>query len=277
MARRAYRDCSPQPWPRAAGVPRGRVPMISQLIALRRYLAGFWAFLVYALTHLRVLGIPPVRLVFERQIYFTGIEGLVLVSGIGLLTGAVFALTATALLGAGELSMRTLVLVQLGELGPLIAAIIIIARSSVAIAAELALMQARDETTHLRLMRIPPMDYLVVPRIAAVTLSVFALTIYFQAVAITGGLATSSLFQRIAFLEQFSRFFGAVSIADILFAGAKSLCFGMAIASISCFHGLDVGRSATAVPVATVRAVVKSLIAVFLIDGMFAYVRYVAF
>ena len=79
------------------------------------------------------------------------------------------------------------------------------------------------------------------------------------------------------FLEQLGRFFSAVSIADILFAGAKSLCFGLAIACISCFHGLNVGRSATAVPLATVRAVVQSLIAVFLIDGVFGYVRYVAF
>lgn len=251
--------------------------MIGQFIALRRYLTGFWALLIYAAGHLRVLRIPPVRIVFERQLYFTGIEGLVLVAGIGLLTGAVFSMTVTALLGAGDLSMHTLVLVQVGELGPMVAAIIIIARSSVAIAAELALMHNRDETTHLWLMRIPPLDYLVVPRIAAVTLSVFALTTYFQAVAISGGLATSSLFQQVPFLEQLGRFFSAVSVADILVAGAKSLCFGLAISCISCFHGLNVGRSTTAVPVATVRAVVQSLIAVFLIDGVFAYVRYVAF
>jgi phospholipid/cholesterol/gamma-HCH transport system permease protein len=250
--------------------------MISHLAALQRYLAGFWAFLIYAMTHLRVLRIRPVRTVFERQLYFTGIQALVLVATMGLLTGTVFAMMATAILGTGELSMRTLVLVQLGELGPMVAAIIIIARSSVAIAAELALMQTRDETAHLRLMGIPPLDYLVVPRIAAVTLSVFALTAYFQAVAIAGGLASSALFQQVTFLEQLGRFFGALSIEDILVAAAKSLCFGLAISCISCFHGLDVGRTATAVPIATVRAVVQSLIAVFLIDGMAAYVRYAA-
>jgi len=250
--------------------------VISHLIALRRYLAGFWAFLIYAMTHLRVLRIRPIRTVFERQLYFTGIEALALVATMGLLTGAVFAMMAIEILGTGELSMRALVLVQLGELGPMVAATIIIARSSVAIAAELALMHTRGETTHLRLMRIPPLDYLVVPRIAALTLSVFALTAYFQTVAIAGGLATTSLFQQVTFLEQLRDFVAALSIADILVAAAKSLCFGLAIACISCFHGLDVGKSATAVPAATVRSVVQSLIAVFLIDGVFAYVRYVA-
>jgi len=251
--------------------------VIGRFNTLTRYLAGFWAFLVYALTHLRALSVAPVRTVFDRQLYFTGMEGLVLVTTMGLLSGAVFSMLATAILGTGELSMRTLVLVQLGELGPMVAAIIIIARSSVAIAAELALMHTRDETAYLRLMRIPPLDYLVVPRIAAVTLSVFALTAYFQTAAIAGGLATSALFQQVTFLEQLGSFFGILSIEDILVAAAKSLCFGLAIACISCFHGLDVGNSATAVPVATVRAVVQSLIAVFLIDGAFAYVRYAAF
>jgi phospholipid/cholesterol/gamma-HCH transport system permease protein len=248
--------------------------MTAHLAALQRYLAGFWIFLLYAATHLRALRIQPVRAVFERQLYFTGIEGLVLVSAIGLLTGALFAMTAIAMLGAGELSMHALVFVQVGELGPMIAAIVIIARSSVAVAAELALMHTRGETAHLRLMRIPPLDYLVVPRIAAVTLSVFALTVYFQAVAVAGGLATSALFQQVRFLEEMGRFFSTVAMADIFVAAAKSLGFGLAISTISCFHGLDVGRSATAIPIAAVRAVVQSLIAVFVIDGVFAYVRY---
>ena len=250
--------------------------MIDRFAAMHRYLTGCWAFLVYSATHLRVLSVVPIRTVFERQLYFTGMEGLLLVATMGLLTGTVFAMMATAILGTGELSMRVLVLVQLGELGPMVAAIIIIARSSVAIAAELALMHTRGETAHLRVMRIPPLDYLVVPRIAAVTLSVFALTAYFQTAAIAGGLATSALFQQVTFLQQLWRFFAAVSIADIMIAAAKSLCFGLAISGISCFHGLDVGKAATAVPIAAVRAVVQSLIAVFVIDGAFAYLRYAA-
>ena len=38
-------------------------------------LSGYWAFFAYTVTHLRVLGIGPVRTVFHRQLYFTGIEG----------------------------------------------------------------------------------------------------------------------------------------------------------------------------------------------------------
>jgi phospholipid/cholesterol/gamma-HCH transport system permease protein len=188
--------------------------------------------------------------------------------------GATFTIMATSMLGVNQLSMRTMVLVQVGELGPMAAAIIVIARSGVAMAAELALMQTRDETAYLCLMRIPPLDYLVVPRVAAVTLSLFALTVYFQTVAVAGGLATSALFQNATFVEQLGRFFSAVTMPDVFVAAGKSVLFGLAIATISCFHGLDVGTSATAIPIATVRAVVQGLIAVFVIDGAVAYARY---
>ena len=242
-----------------------------------RNLSGYWAFLVYTILHLRVLSIAPVRSIFRRQIYFSGMEGLKLVVALGLLAGAAVATQATALLGNDDLSVKGLVWVLVGELGPLLAAIIVIARSSVAIAAELSLMQIRDETAHLSMMHIPPLDYLVVPRIAALTLSVVVLTIYFQAVAVTGGIAVSAMFQNVSFSAQVGRFHELIATADLVVAGLKSLCFGLAIATISCFHGLDVGKSMTAIPVAAMRAVVQSLLFVLVLDALFAWIRYVAF
>jgi phospholipid/cholesterol/gamma-HCH transport system permease protein len=242
-----------------------------------RNLAGYWAFLAYTIMHLRVLSIAPVRTIFRRQIYFSGIESLKLVVTVGLLAGAAVATEATALLGADELSVKGLVWVLVGELGPLLAAIIIIARSSVAIAAELSLMHIRDETTHLAMMHIPPLDYLVVPRIAALTVSAVVLTVYFQAVAVLGGIAVSAIFQNVSFAAQVGRFLQLITTADLAVAGVKSLCFGVAIATISCFHGLDVGKSMTAIPVAATRAVVQSLLFVLVLDAAFGWARYAAF
>src|SRR5258708_30061391 len=147
-------------------------------------LAGYWAFFIYAITHLRVLAIRPVRAVFHRQLYFTGVQGGYLVGLLGLLVGALAVTQTTALVGANsELTVRVLVWTVVGELGPLLAAIIIVARSAVAIASELAVMEARAETDGLAAMSIRSMDYLVVPRMAALTLSIVALTPYFPPVA----------------------------------------------------------------------------------------------
>ena len=87
---------------------------------LAAQLGGYWAFLVYALTHLGVLRIAPVRAVFERQLYFTGIQGASLVALLGLLAGALTVTQATALLGgSSEITVRVLVWTVVGELGPL--------------------------------------------------------------------------------------------------------------------------------------------------------------
>lgn len=52
---------------------------------------------------------------------------------------------------------------------------------------------------------------------------------------------------------------------------AKSFCFGASIAAISCFHGLTVEQAITEVPKAAIKAVMRSLLAVFAIDAVFAY------
>src|SRR5258708_32017334 len=110
-------------------------------------LAGYWAFLVYALTHLRVLAIGPVREVFHRQLYFTGMQGAYLVALLGLLAGTLAVTQTTALVGgSSELTVRVLVWTGVGELGPLLPAIIIVARSAAAIATDPALRETRRET-----------------------------------------------------------------------------------------------------------------------------------
>ena len=239
--------------------------------------AGYWAFIVYTVSNLRVLTITPVRSVFERQLYFTGTESVYLVVLLGLLAGAAIATQTTSIVGGNsELTVRVMVWTVVRELGPLLAAIIIIARSSVAISTELAGMEVRGETDALKEMRIPPMDYLVVPRISALTLSAVALTIYFETVAVVGGLAVSAVFQNVSFLTQLGRFFEVIGASDIILPAAKSLCFGIAIAAISCYQGMTVSKSVTAIPVAALHAVIRSLISVFVIDALFAWLGYIS-
>lgn len=243
---------------------------------LWRNFAGYSSFLAYALSHVRALAIAPVRTVFQRQLYFTGIEGVGLVALLALLSGALVVTQTTSVVGANsELTVKMLVWAVVGELGPLLAAIIVIARSSVAVATELAIMETRNETRALAAMHIAPMDYLVVPRVCALTLSLVVLTVYFQAIAVAGGLALSALFQNVSFLAQLGRFLDVISLLDIAVAFAKSVCFGLAVAAISCFHGLSAGRTFNAVPVAATRAVIQSLLFIFVIDALIGYLRYV--
>jgi len=243
---------------------------------LWRELNGYTALASHALRRLRVLGVAPVRLVFLRQVYYTGIEALGTISLIALLTGALVITQIISLMGANpELVLRVLVWVIVRELGPLFAAILIIARSSPAIATELALMKTHHEIAHLRDMGIPANDYLVVPRIAGVVLSVMALTFYFQVIAILGGMAAAAVYRHDSFIELLGDFIEVVSLAELAGTVVKSFFFGFSIATISCFHGLAVGHAITDVPKAAIKAVMRSLMAVFAIDVVIAYASFV--
>jgi phospholipid/cholesterol/gamma-HCH transport system permease protein len=237
-----------------------------------RHLAGYYSLLAHSFRQFRVLRIAPVRLVFLRQVYFTGIEALGIVSLIALLSGALVITQAIALVGANsETVLRVLVWVVVRELGPLFAAILVVARSAPAIATELALMKTHQELEHLQQMGIAPQDYLIVPRIAGATLSVMALSFYFQIVAILGGMGVSAFYQQVAFVDLLDQFLEVVRPLDLIGTVAKSFFFGLAIAAISCFHGLTVEKAITEVPRAAIRAVMRNLVAVFLIDAVFAY------
>jgi phospholipid/cholesterol/gamma-HCH transport system permease protein len=239
---------------------------------MRQTTVGCLQLLWYTFTHLHVLRITPVNAVFHRQIFFTGVEALRIVAMFGLLSGALVITQITSLVGGdSELTVKILIWTVVREVGPLFAAIIIIARSSSAIASELALMKTHQEMTSLSRMGISPQDYLLVPRVAGVTLAVLALTIYFQVVAIGGGLAISAMFQNVSYMEQVGRFLQTVTLSEFVVVGIKGGLFGMAISTISCYNGMQALPSMTEVPKVAIKAVLQSLLFVFTLDALIAY------
>jgi phospholipid/cholesterol/gamma-HCH transport system permease protein len=161
------------------------------------------------------------------------------------------------------------------ELGPLLAAMIIIGRSCPAIASELALMKVRGELDSLKHMGISPLDYLIVPRVLGVSLALAVLTLLFELVATIGGLGFSAMFQNVSFVNQIGRFLLVVNPFEFLGSGVKGFVFGMLISSISCFHGMSVGTSVTEVPQAVIKAVTRSMVAVFVFDLLLSAPRYI--
>lgn len=249
-----------------------RFVAVLKMAQVRQALAGVFQLLWYVATHLRVLAIAPVNAVFYRQIFFTGVEALGIVAVFGLLSGTLVITQITSLVGGNsELTVKILIWTVVREVGPLFAAIIIIARSSAAIASELALMKTRGEMTSLDRMGIPPNDYLLVPRVAGVTLAVLALTIYFQVVAIGGGLAVSAMFQNVSYMEQVGRFLQTVKVSEFAVVAFKGTLFGLAISTISCYNGMQAQPSVTEVPKVAIKAVLQSLLFVFTLDALIAW------
>lgn len=236
------------------------------------YLQGLLGLLRHVLANLSVLAIPPVRLVFLKQIYFTGVEALGAVSFIAVLSGIVITTQVTSLVGVNAtLTAKVMLWTVVRELGPLLTAIIIIARSSSAAASELAAMKVHGELNALRQMGIEPLDYLIVPRVAGITLSVMAVTFYFQMISIISGIGFAALTHGIPFVGTIASVASLLGPGEVAASLFKTLTFGLVISTTSCYYGLRAPLSATAIPQAATAAVMRNLLTVFFLGGLITY------
>ncbi len=246
-------------------------------VAAFLYWGGFFALLRYALAHWRVLALAPVRGVFQRQIYFTGLQAMGAVSMIAVIAGAVITTQITSFVGTANpgVTARVLLWTLVRELGPLLSAIVVIARSSAATTSELAAMRIRGELDNLKRLGIEPLDYLIVPRIAGITIAVVAVTFYFQAIAVVSGLGFASFVRDFSFMRGLESVMALLDLAEVSVSFLKALIFGLVISITSCLYGLRVKPSVTDIPRAVTRAVLQNVLMLFLLDAVITYVFFV--
>ena len=223
---------------------------------------------------------PPFRVVgrvVARQVFFTGNQALILTGLIAFLLGEIVviqSITRLPVLGAAGFVGDLLVIAVMRELGPLITAVIVIGRSGTAMATELATMRLRGEVDDLDTMGIDPVLYLFLPRLAGAVISIFALIVYFDLIAVVGGYAALTLHTMTPMGTYLRTVFDALAPRDIALVPAKALAFGSLFALVSCHMGLSVGASPTEIPRAATRAVVASLLGIFLVDSVIAFAVY---
>src|SRR5579859_3163259 len=189
-----------------------------------------------------------------RQIYFSGASATATVVVRGAFIGTlIIAYVIEVLEADAALAVKMLLWVVLREIGPLIAAVLVIQRSGTAVATELALMKISGEVASLRHMRIDPYDHLVVPRVIGIAVANAVLTLYVQLIAVGGALLLSPLIIDTSLGEMSSSFFLLASPLDLVYSIIKSLLFGGAIAVVACYNGLNPpGGSINAVPKAAI-------------------------
>ncbi len=211
----------------------------------------------------------PVFRVYLKQVYFTGLEALTIIVFLFLLIGIVTIAQIIGLAGVGSAALtgRVLVCIVVREIGPLLTAVIVIARSGTAIAAELAAMKIAGELDVLESLGVPAAQYLIMPRVFGVTTAFLVLTLYAEVVSIVGGFLTASLVWNVSF-EQFSPgILALLTPGQIGISFLKSVCFGLFVSAACCLQGLSVGESATQIPQAATKGVMHSLFLVFLLDA----------
>lgn len=208
----------------------------------------------------------PVRRVLERQLYFTGAESVALVILIGIALGAIVVAQLHYTFGqSGANTLRLLAQLLFSELAPLVTALIVIARSSSAMASELASMQVHREIWMLRQFGVSPLHYLVFPRVAGTVIASVFLALYLAVAALlTAAVMTAGPNA----WDELLQMGDALPLQRVLGGLAKSALFGSVIALMACRAGFRAGLAMTDIPRAASRAVVRSLVLVFVLDAL---------
>jgi len=205
-----------------------------------------------------------------------GADGVGITALLGFLIGVILAFQSVIAMGqfGAEIYVADLVTIVLfRELGPLITAFILASRSSSAFAAELGTMKVNEEIDALTTMGIDPVRFLVFPRLIAGTAVLPLLTMFNVLLGLIGCALVMVLigFTPAIVAEQI---YQAANLTDLIGGLVKTLVFGALIAGIGCLRGLQTGTGASAVGDSTTRAVVASIVAIVVVDGVFAVVYY---
>ena len=229
----------------------------------------FWQSLRFAL---RINPFSPRRLRWKRvtaQMAEIGVRSLPVLCLVAGATGMIMALQSGAELrkfGAMEAVINLVGTSMTRELGPLIAAIVVIGRSGSAISAEVATMVVTEEVDALRAMALDPLDFVLAPKYVAMLVMMPCLTVagVFSGILAGGVFVYFSL--GMTLLMYFRRTAAILLLRDIVSGLVKAVVFGSIIVHVGCLEGFRVRGGPEEVGRATTDAVVKSIFLVILAD-----------
>lgn len=211
-------------------------------------------------------------LAFQRAAF----DGLPVTIGVGFLLGVILAFQCAAALQmfAVEVYVSDMLAIALfRELGPIITAIILAGRTGSAFAAEIGTMKVNEELDALTTMGLPPVRFLVLPRVAAALFAMPILTIFAELSGLIGGaivLETMNIPNTVYWAHVVS----TSNVFMIVFGLAKGMFFGMLVGLIGCSAGMRTRQTADGVGAAATTAVVHSIVAIAVFDGLIAVLLY---
>jgi len=224
------------------------------------------------LVHPRRFRFRDAALAFERA----GFDGLPITTAIGFLLGLILAFESAASLRMFGVEVYVADLIAIGlfrELGPLVTAIILAGRSGSAFAAEIGTMKVDEELDALTTFGLPPVRFLVMPRIVAATLAMPVLTIFAELAGLVGGAIVLQL-MRVPSVVYWNHVASASTMFTILLGLGKSALFGFLVGLVGCSAGMRTRNTADGVGVAATNAVVGGIVAIAVSDGILAVVCY---
>lgn len=158
------------------------------------------------------------------------------------------------------------------ELSPVIVAILIAGRTGAAITAQLGTMKVTEEIDAITTLGLSPFAVLVVPRLLALVLALPLLVFLGDVAGILGGMVVAQQQLDITGTVFLDRLSTVLELHTVFIGLGKAPVFALFIGLIACRMGFEARRDAQSVGVNTTSTVVQSIVAVIVLNAIFAVI-----
>lgn len=200
-----------------------------------------------------------------------GPKAVGIVSLISFMVGLILAFVGAIQLKTFGAQIYVASLVTIGMtriMGAIMVGVIMAGRTGASFAATLGTMQVNEEIDALKTMGIPTTDFLILPRLSALAITMPFLTILADFAGILGGAFVGIVLLDISAGEYWKYAWDAWSMTNFWVGVFHGFVFGFIIALCGCYYGVNSGRNADGVGVATTRAVVSSIVWMIVATGI---------
>ncbi len=209
-------------------------------------------------------------LLLINEIYFIGVQSVIIILVSGLFIGMVLGLQGFNILKdfMATGSLGTLVaLAIIRELGPVVAALLYAGRAGSALTAEIGQLKASEQISALEMMAVDPLHRIIAPRLWAGIISLPVLSMMFAVIGIYGGKLVGVDWLGLDDGIFWSGMQSSVDIADdVIPMVIKSLVFAVVCTWIALFNGYDCRPTSAGISSATTATVVQSSLSVLGLD-----------
>jgi len=174
--------------------------------------------------------------------------------------------------GADIFLIMLVVIGMIREIGPLMAAIILAGRTGSATTAEIATMKVQEEIDALKTMGLNPIQFVVVPKFWAISITMPLLSIMATIAGILGGFAVAYIYLGLSIDIIMTEFAKNIIVRDVVISLIKSLVFSWLILWIGAYYGLSVRGGAEEVGKATTKSVVTAIFVIVITAALFSFV-----
>lgn len=212
-----------------------------------------------------------------NQMAFIGTDSMPIALITALAVGMVFCLQISGVMiryGSSGVIGGVTAMSLAREMTPSFTAVVVAGRVGAAITAEIGSMKVTEQLDALMAMAVPPMYYLLLPRMIASAVMLPLLTILSLGVGLCGATFVAVAVNGLSLTTFLDSIRSLLYMEDVLKALVKSLFFGVVIASIACYQGINTGQGAQGVGQATTRSVVTSLITIFISNYFLSFILF---